>query len=58
MDNGNSLNMDCLHDEVEMNGVKSRQDKCECSEGYELIAANVGTKYPCTDKGKWFTFLT
>jgi len=46
--------MDCLHEEVEIKGIKSRQDKCECSKGWEITAAAkaAGTIYPCTDKGK------
>ena len=36
---GNSLNMDCLHEEVEIKGIKSRQDTCECSKGWEITAA-------------------
>ena len=54
VDGGNSLNMDCLHEEVEVNGIKTRQDKCECSQGWEITAADkaAGVMYPCTDKGK------
>ena len=40
--------MDCVTKEVEKDGLQTRQDDCECSEGYQLA---VGTKLPCVDIG-------
>ena len=41
--------MNCITKEVEMDGLQTRQDTCECKEGYELAS---GAKFPCVDIGK------
>ena len=40
--------MDCNAKEIELDGLKTRQDTCECTKGYELAP---GTKFPCVDIG-------